>query len=97
LLALSNDPREVVRENRPRLRAAGTNSWEGGTTWREAAMSEFELNEQMFRDFQEGLKEIRELNRNPDDEVSRKRFEKKWENHSVRDVLDLFIPSNPGN
>lgn len=59
-------------------------------------MSEFELNEEMFRDFQQGLKEIKELNKNPADEVSRKRFEKKWENHSVRDVLDLFMPSNPG-
>lgn len=54
-------------------------------------MNVFELNEEMFRDFQEGLKEINELKRNPTDEVSRKRFERKWENHSVRDVLDLFM------
>ncbi|HKJ52669.1 MAG TPA: hypothetical protein VKB27_14280 [Gammaproteobacteria bacterium] len=56
-------------------------------------MSEFELDEEMFRDFQEGLKDIKNLTHNPTDEVSRKRFEKKWENHSVRDVLDLFMPA----
>lgn len=59
-------------------------------------MNKFELNQQMFRDLQEGLEEIKKLKQNPTDEVSRKRFEKKWENHSVRDVLDLFLPANPG-
>lgn len=54
-------------------------------------MIELELNEQTFRDFQEGLREIRKLKQNPADEVGRKRFEKKWENHSVREVLDLFL------
>ena len=58
-------------------------------------MSEFELDEEMFRDFQEGLKEIKKLTQNPADELSRRRFEKKWENHSVRDVLDLFMPADP--
>jgi len=57
-------------------------------------MIEFELNEQMFRDFQEGLEEINKLNQNPADEVSRKRFEKKWQDHDVRDVLDLFLATN---
>jgi hypothetical protein len=60
------------------------------------AMSEFELNEEMFRDFQQGLREIKKLNRNPGDEIGRKRFEKKWANHEVRDVLDLFMPAKPG-
>jgi hypothetical protein len=55
-------------------------------------MNDFELNERMFRDLQEGLREIKKLNQNPADEVSRKRFEKKWQNHEVRDVLDLFMP-----
>ena len=72
--------------------AADTNNQEG-VTWNEVAMGEFELNEQMFRDFQEGLKEIKKLNQNPADEVGRKRFEKKWKNHDVRDVLALFMPS----
>jgi hypothetical protein len=70
------------------------NEYPGGrTTWHEVAMSEFELNEEMFRDFQEGLKDIKKLTQNPADELSRKRFEKKWENHSVREVLDLFMPA----
>jgi len=54
-------------------------------------MIEFELNEQTFRDFQEGLEEIRQLKQNPADEVARKRFEKKWRNHEVEDVLELFM------
>jgi hypothetical protein len=58
-------------------------------------MSEFELNEEMFRDFQEGLREIKKLNQNPADELARRRFEKKWQNHDVRDVLDLFMPADP--
>lgn len=57
-------------------------------------MIEFDLNEQTFRDFQEGLEDIRKLSQNPADEVGRKRFEKKWENHDVRNVLDLFMPSD---
>ena len=57
-------------------------------------MGEFELDEEMFRDLQEGLKEIEILNQNPADEVGRKRFEKKWQNHSVRDILDLFMASS---
>ena len=54
-------------------------------------MTVFELNEQTLRDFREGLQEIRQLKQHPADEVSLKRFEKKWENNSVRDVLDLFL------
>ena len=57
-------------------------------------MNVFELDEEMFRDFQEGLREINQLKRNPADEVSRKRFEKKWANHDVRDILDLFMPAD---
>jgi len=55
-------------------------------------MSDFELDEEMFRDFQQGLDDINRLKQNPDDEVGRKRFEKKWANHSVREVLELFVP-----
>jgi len=58
-------------------------------------MNKYVLDAEMFRDFQEGLKDIAKLNQNPADEVGRKRFEKKWENHSVRDVLDLFMPAEP--
>ena len=54
-------------------------------------MIELELNEQTLREFQEGLKEIRKLKQDPADEVGRKRFEKKWQNHSVGDVLGLFL------
>ena len=57
-------------------------------------MNVFELDEEMFRDFQQGLREINQLKQNPADEVSRKRFEKKWENHDVRDILDLFMPAD---
>ena len=57
-------------------------------------MNVFELDQEMFRDFQEGLREINQLKQNPADEVSRKRFEKKWENHDVRDILDLFMPAD---
>jgi len=58
-------------------------------------MNKYVLDAEMFRDFQEGLEDIAKLNQNPADEVGRKRFEKKWENHSVRDVLDLFMPAKP--
>ena len=58
---------------------------------------EFELDETMFRDFQEGLDDINRLKQNPDDEVGRRRFEKKWENHGVRDVLELFMPLEPND
>ena len=57
-------------------------------------MKKFELDKDMFRDFQEGLRDIKKLARHPGDEVGRKRFEKKWANHSVRDVLELFLPSD---
>lgn len=58
-------------------------------------MIELELNEQTFGDFQEGLKEIKRLKQDPGDEVGRKRFEKKWENNSVGDVLGLFLRLDP--
>ena len=57
-------------------------------------MDNYVLDEQMFRDFQEGLEDLKQLKQNPDDEVSRKRFEKKWGNHEMRDVLDLFLPAD---
>ena len=57
-------------------------------------MVKLELNKQTFRDFQEGLKEIRKLKQHPMDEIGRKRFEKKWENNSVGDVLNLFLNLN---
>jgi hypothetical protein len=60
-------------------------------------MIELELDEQTFRDFQEGLKEIKKLKQNPADEVGRKSYEKKWENHSVGDVLELFLDLEPNN
>ena len=57
-------------------------------------MVKLELNEETFREFQEGLKEIKKLRQNPMDEVGRRRFEKKWENNEVGDVLDLFLNLN---
>jgi len=57
-------------------------------------MNNFELDEEMFGDFQQGLDDINKLKQNPADEVGRKRFEKKWANHGVRDVLDLFMPAD---
>lgn len=58
-------------------------------------MGDFELDEEMFRDFQEGLEDLNKLKQNPDDELERRRFEKKWGNHSVRDVLELFVSLEP--
>jgi len=57
-------------------------------------MIEFRLDEQTFQDFKEGLEEIRQLKANPADELARKRFEKKWQNHEVQDVLELFMAAD---
>ena len=54
-------------------------------------MSKFVLDEEMLRDFQEGLEDLKKINQDPADEVGRKRFEKKWENHDARELLELFI------
>jgi hypothetical protein len=54
-------------------------------------MSKFVLDEETLRDFQQGLEDLKKMNQDPADEVSRKRFEKKWENHDARELLELFM------
>ena len=54
-------------------------------------MSKFVLDEETLRAFQEGLEDIKKMNQDPADEVTRKRFEKKWENHEARELLELFM------
>ena len=49
------------------------------------------LDEETLRAFQEGLEDIKKMNQDPADEVTRKRFERKWENHEARELLEMFM------